>query len=77
MRKYIMAGMLSVMGGISAFADETNTAFATAAEDLVSAAEGYISAVLPIVGRGVVAILAIFAIWAVYKIVRRVLSSAG
>jgi hypothetical protein len=76
MRKYIMAGMMSVLGGISALA-ETNPAFETAAEDLAEAAEGYVSAILPIVGRGVIAILAIFAIWAVYKIVRRVLSSAG
>lgn len=76
MRKLIMAGMVTVLGGISAFA-ETNPAFASAADDLIAAAEGYVSAILPIVGRGVIAILAIFAIWAVYKIVRRVLSSAG
>ncbi len=76
MKKYIMAGMMSVLGGISAFA-EVNPAFTSAADDLVGAAEGYISAALPIVGRGVIALLAIFAIWAVYKIVRRVLSSAG
>lgn len=77
MRKYTYA-LLGVLGlGSTVASAEVDPAFTAAATSLQTSLGEYVTALLPILGEALVVVFAFVALWAVYKVVRRVLSSAS
>lgn len=77
MRKYFYA-ILGVLGlGTGAASAAVDPAFTTAATGLTESLGEYVTALLPILGQALIVVFAFVALWAVYKVVRRVLSSAS
>lgn len=77
MRKYTYA-LLGVLGLASTAASAAvDAAFTSTATSLTDSLGEYVTALLPILGQALVVVFAFVALWAVYKVVRRVLSSAS
>ena len=77
MRKYTYA-LLGVLGLSSTVASAAvDAAFTSTATSLTDSLGEYVTALLPILGQALVVVFAFVALWAVYKVVRRVLSSAS
>lgn len=77
MRKYTYAllGVLGLGSGVASAA--VDPAFTTTATSLKDSLGEYVTALLPILGEALVVVFAFVALWAVYRVVRRVLSSAA
>ena len=79
MRKYTYAllGVLG-LGSTAALAESgVNPQFTATATQLQTSLGEYVTALLPILGDALVVVFAFVALWAVYRVVRRVLSSAA
>lgn len=80
MRKYTYAllGVLGLGSTVASAAEgEVDSSFTAAAESLKGALSQYVAEILPILGECLVIVFAFVALWAVYRVVRRVLSSAA
>lgn len=77
MRKYTYAllGVFGLGSGVASAA--VDPAFTSAAESLQTSLGEYVTALLPILGEALVVVFAFVALWAVYRVIRRVLSSAA
>ena len=76
MKKYALTALMMLGAGVASAA-EGDAAFTTTTESLKTALQSYVDQLLPILGDALVLVLAFAALWAVYRIVRRVLSSAA
>lgn len=75
MYKYALTGVLGLLGGVASAA--VDPAFTTAATGLKDSLGEYVTALLPLLGEALVVVFAFVALWAVYRVVRKVLSSAS
>lgn len=76
MNKFVL-GLLGSLGVVGAASAAVDPAFATAAEGLQTSLGEYVTALLPILAEALVLVFAFVGLWAVYRVVRRVLSSAS
>ena len=79
MYKYALTGVLGLLGGVASAAEGggVDPAFTAAATSLKSSLGSYVTALLPILGEALVVVFAFVALWAVFRVVKRVLSSAS
>lgn len=75
MKKYALTGLLLTGAGVASAA--VDPAFTSTANSLKDSLGEYVTALLPILGDALVVVFAFVALWAVYRVVRRVLSSAA
>lgn len=78
MRNKFVYGLLGVLGLSSTVASAAvDAGFTSAATSLTDSLGEYVTAILPMLGEALVVVFAFVALWAVYKVIRRVLSSAS